>query len=63
MRIDVEDIFNLENERASYNKPDLNDIEFYRDGKKVEIPQDELDRWEFVGLNNIDFITSRDWPE
>ncbi len=63
MRIDVEDIIKLERERSKINRPDIRDIEFYSDGKPVDISEDERKDWLYIGLSNIDFIMNRDWPE
>jgi len=63
MRIDVEDIIKLEQERYEFNKEDLSALEFYKDGKKVEIDQEEIINWGFIGLNNIDFVMNKKWPE
>jgi hypothetical protein len=43
-------------ERKRINSPDLRDLEFYLDGKKVNVPADVLEDFSFIGLNNIDFI-------
>lgn len=63
MRIDVEDVFSIENERAIYNRMDLEEIEFYKDGKRVKISQEEIDEWVLTGLSNIDVIVNKEWPE
>jgi len=63
MKIDVEDVFECANEMARLNRPKLEDIEFYSDGKKVEIPKNILDEWKFVGLTNEAFIMDYEWPE
>ncbi len=65
MRIDYEDILAHAEERAEFNRPALTEIEFYKDGKRVDIPESVLSEFKFTGLNNIDFFTSDffDWPE
>jgi len=62
-RIDVEDVHQNSDERLAFNRPDLCDIDFYYDGKKVDIPKKELDDFDFTGLMNTDFVTMRDWEE
>ncbi len=58
MIIAVEYIKWLQQERANINHIDLEDIEFYENGMKLEIPKEVLDNFKFIGLNNIDFIWS-----
>jgi hypothetical protein len=54
--IDVEYVRRLKEELAAFNKLDLNEIEFYENGSKIEIAATVLEEWKFVGLNNADFI-------
>jgi hypothetical protein len=61
VRIDIEDVFKLQEQRAEINKGMVSEKEFYKNGKKVDIPKAELDEWDFTGLNNSDFVTMRDW--
>ncbi len=61
MRIDVEDVQQNATERLAFDRPDLCDIEFYYDGKKVAIPEKELEDFRFTGLVNTDFVLNRDW--
>jgi len=63
MRVDVEDIYALQDERARYNRLDLKDIEFYHDGELVTIPEEVLEEWRFTGLSNICFVMNYEWPE
>ena len=58
MRVDVEHIKYLTKEREKINKEVLSEIEFFEDGKKVIIPEKITEDFSFIGLNNIDFITS-----
>lgn len=62
-RVDVEDVFQNADERWGWNRRDLEDLEFYRDGVKVDVPKKALDDFVFTGLNNTDFILDYDWPE
>ena len=58
MRVDIEHIEWLKEELARINRANLSDITFYKDDKIVEINPDNVDEFEFIGLNNTDFITS-----
>lgn len=62
-RIDVEDVFQNAEERAVFNRPEIADVEFYRDGKLVELSAEVLNYWKFFGLSNTKLILSYDWPE
>jgi len=58
MRVDLEEIIELEAKRLRINSVDIEDIEFYENGEKLEIPLDVIQKWRFIGLNNMDFITT-----
>lgn len=62
-RVDVEDIQDILRRRAAFNHLDLNDIDFYEDGKKLEIPNSLINHFHFTGLANIDFIASDFYKE
>ncbi len=57
-RIDIELIDAVQAFRQYVHKLTLDDIDFYENGEKVDIPQELVDEFELTGLNNIDFITS-----
>ena len=63
MRVDIEDVFKLEEDRAKVNSPDLSDIEFFKDGERVEIPKEQIDHWRFIGLSNIEFVLCSNWTK
>ncbi len=63
VRIDVEDVFQAYEELAKYQRIKLKNMEFYYDGKKVDIPKETIDQWEFIGLTNADLILAHDWPD
>lgn len=58
MKVTIEYLQAIQDERARINNTPLNEIEFYENGKKIEIDEDIIKEFEFTGLNNIDFITS-----
>lgn len=62
-RVDVEDVFQNSDEQHRWNFPKLSQIEFYRDGKPVEVPEKLIEEWEFIGLSNDKFILDYDWPD
>ena len=61
MRVDVERVHALKEELAVINRTPLEEIEVYEDGKRVDIPQDVIDDWKFIGLNNSDFVNMEFW--
>ena len=58
MKINIEDIEKNIKYRKKVNKVSLNEIEFYKNNKKINIDPKIIEEFEFVGLNNIDFITT-----
>ncbi len=58
MKIAIEYIEWLQSEIAKINSYGLDQIEFYEKGMLVEIPEEIIKEFKFVGLNNIAFITS-----
>lgn len=61
MKINIEEVFKLQEQRAEINKNSASENEYYKDGKKVEIPKAELAEWDFTGLSNTDFVLMREW--
>jgi len=58
MRVDIEHIEYLNKERRKINMAALRDIEFYKNGKRVEISDKIIEDFEFTGLINTDFIST-----
>jgi hypothetical protein len=56
MRVDVEYAKHLRAELKKINAVPLDEIEWYENGKKLEIEKDLIEEWKFTGLNNVDFI-------
>ena len=63
MKIAIEYIEWLASERQKINKTPLDEIEFFKNGMKVDISKKMIEDFEFTGLNNIDFITSGFYKE
>lgn len=63
MKISVEYIRWLQEERSKINKIKLGDITFFENGLLLDIPKKVLEAFTFVGLNNTDFITSGFYKE
>jgi len=61
MRIDIEEIQLLKKRLREFNRLSIYDMEFYENGEKLDISKQILKEWEFVDLNNSDFIDSEFW--
>jgi len=58
MKIAVEYIRWLIDERNKINKIPLDEIVFMENGLLLDIPKEVTDKFSLIGLNNIDFISS-----
>lgn len=58
MKVTVEEIRRIHERQTEINREKLSDIEFYENGKKLQISQDVIDSFDFTGLLNTDFIIS-----
>lgn len=58
MRVNIEYVEWLNEERAKINRATLSEIDFYKDDVKLEIDPRLIEDFDFTGLNNIDFISS-----
>lgn len=63
MRIDIEHVRKIQEERMKINSVPLEQIEWYEDGKKVETNPGIIDDFLFTGLNNTDFIISEAYKD
>jgi len=57
-RVDIEYVLWLQEERAKINRLDLEDIDFYENGEKIEINEKARKEFIYCGLVNTDFITT-----
>jgi hypothetical protein len=63
MRIDIEHVRKIQEERMKINSVPIEQIEWYEDGKKVEIDPKVIEDFVYTGLNNTDFIISEMYKE
>ena len=63
MKINIEDILEIDRLRKDFNKLNLNSIDFYKDNKKIDIPKHIIEEFDYYGLSNIDFVTGRYWEK
>jgi hypothetical protein len=57
--VEINDILQALKDRRDFNRLDLSEVEFTKDGEPVAFTAEELDEWKFTGLSNVDFIASR----
>ena len=58
MRVDIEYVMHLIEERNKINSLNLEEVEFYFGDKKLDIPEEVIEEFMFTGLNNTDFIVT-----
>ena len=58
MKIAIEYVNWLTEERIKINSVPLKDLELFENGMKLNIPQKVIDEFELTGLSNVDFILS-----
>ena len=58
MKVNIEDIHRIVGELKAINKVEMKDIEFYENGKKLDISDKTVGLWKYIGLNNHEFIMS-----
>jgi hypothetical protein len=56
--LDFNEVKRLHEAMAEFEKLDLHDCKFYKDGKEIEIPKEVIDDFAFTGLMNQDFVLS-----
>lgn len=62
IRIDIEEVIALQKRRKEINNLDLSDIDFYKNGVKLD-PKicsndslENIEEWKFTGLGIIDYV-------
>jgi len=63
LRVNYEDLQEALNYISTINHRGLAEIELYVDGKKIEITQEEIEKWKFIGLNDVEWIMSQDFEK
>lgn len=56
IKVHIEEIIGMHIRKSQINSVRLDDIEFYEDGQKIDIPEKAINSFELTGLNNVDFI-------
>lgn len=63
VHIEVEQVWNLINERARINAIPLSEIIWMLDAKELKIDITIINDFELTGLNNVDFIATNYWKK
>lgn len=58
MKIAIEYVRWLMEEKSKINRVALKDIELFENGMKLDISRKVIDDFDFTGLSNVDFILS-----
>lgn len=58
MKVEIEEILKLKERLKEINSENLSEITFTLNGEDVEIDPKNINEFRFVGLSNVDFITS-----
>ncbi len=61
MRVNIERIMALRQELGKINREPIENIDFYENGSKIEIPKEAIEQFKFTGLSNVDFVLCRFW--
>ncbi len=58
MKVAIEYVHWLMEEKSKINRAALEDVELFENGMKLDIPQKVIDEFGYTGLSNVDFILS-----
>lgn len=58
MKVAIEYVEWLMDEKSKINRVALEDLELFENGMKLDIPKKIIDDFDFTGLSNVDFILS-----
>ncbi len=58
MKIAIEYVKWLMDEKSKINRVSLEELEIFENGMKLDIPTKVIDAFELTGLSNVDFILS-----
>lgn len=54
-QIDLVDVRKLLELKRFINGDSLDSIDWYDNGVKIEVPEDDIDEWKYTGLANLSF--------
>ena len=53
--VSIEEVVALRNRLSEINELDPTTIDWYANGKKVEVKEEDIEEWRFTGLGNVYF--------
>lgn len=56
MQVHVEKVLDLKRQLREINSIDLKEITWLKNGKKIEVPINDIEDFRFTGLNNTEFV-------
>ena len=56
MKVNIEEVIGINKRLADIDAANLADIEWYENGKKIEVTSEALEEFRFIGLCNRSFI-------
>ena len=59
MRVDIEVLREMRQERQRINSVALSSISLFVEGKRRYISAEDIKEWKFIGLSNVDFLMER----
>ena len=62
-KFDVEYIKHVDRLKSNINRYELSEVELYEEGKKLIIPKEGVEDWEFTGLLLSDFVCKNIYKE
>lgn len=57
MKVNVNRVLDILEELNRINQAKLSEIEWIKDGEKIKVTKEMIDSYEYIGLNNVGFIT------
>jgi len=57
MEVNINRVLEILEELNKINEAKLKDIKWIKDGNAISVTQEMIDEYEFIGLNNVGFIT------
>lgn len=63
MKVDIDKVNLLLDQIAEINRIPFSEIEWQQQGRTLDISEEILERWKYIGLNNTEFVGSEFYLE
>lgn len=57
MKVSVEELVDIKEIIKRVDSTPLEELEIYKNGKRLEVSPETIDNWKFIGLSNFHLIT------